>query len=231
MYKYLLIAALAAAPAAPAFAQSDVGPNGASDAATAYGQSDGVSGLRVEPRIGYDRVITELNVEAGENSGRLSEGKSGVTYGGEVGYDMVVNGGTMLGVYGGIEGSSAKQCFDGGDGVDTCLKPGRNLTAGVRGGFLINPTTVAYIKGGYSNGQIRLNYTDPTFPEDNFRLSDNLSGFHVGAGVQAGFGRNFYGKLEYVYTDYNGYEVVDGSDKASLDFSRHQVVAGIGFRF
>ena len=132
MYKYLLIAALAAAPAAPAFAQSDVGPNGASDAATAYGQDDGVSGLRVEPRIGYDRVITELNVEAGEDSGRLSEGKSGVTYGGEVGYDMVVNGGTMLGVYGGIEGSSAKQCFDGGDGVDTCLKPGRNLTAGVR---------------------------------------------------------------------------------------------------
>lgn len=41
------------------------GPNGASDA-SAYGRSDGVGGLRVGPRIGYDRVITELNVEAGE---------------------------------------------------------------------------------------------------------------------------------------------------------------------
>ena len=40
MYKYLLIAALAAAPAAPAFAQSDVGPNGASDAATANQRID-----------------------------------------------------------------------------------------------------------------------------------------------------------------------------------------------
>lgn len=231
MFKYMLIAALAAAPAAPALAQSDMGQTGGSDAAPAYGRSEGISGLRVEPRIGYDRVITELNVEASEDSASVREGKSGVTYGGEVGYDMVVNGGTMLGVYGGIEGSSAKQCFDGGDGVATCLKPGRNLTAGVRGGYLVNPTTAVYIKGGYSNGQIRLSYTDPIFPEDNFRLSDDLNGFHVGAGVQAGFGRNFYGKLEYVYTDYNGYEVVDGADKASLDFSRHQVVAGIGVRF
>ena len=229
MYKFVLIAAIAAASAEPAFAQSDSGADFGRDG-SGYTAAEGVSGFRVEPRIGYDRVVTELNVESGTDSASVREGKSGVTYGGEAGYDLVVNAGTMLGVYGGIEGSSVEQCV-ASDGTRSCISPGRNLTAGVRAGYLMNPTTVLYIKGGYSNGQIRLGYSDPQFPQDDFRLSDNLSGFHVGAGVQAGFGRNFYGKLEYVYTDYNGYEVADGSDKASLDFSRHQVVAGLGIRF
>lgn len=225
MLKILMLTVVVLVPAAPAMAQSDY------EGGAAHSATETVSGFRIEPRIGYDRVITELNVETATDSASVRAGKSGVTYGGEVGYDAVVNGGTVLGVYGGIDGSSAEQCFVDGEGGDTCLKPGRNLTAGVRGGFLVNPTTLLYIKGGYSNGQIRFGYSDPSFPQDDFRVSDNLGGFHAGAGVQAGFGRNFYGKLEYVYTDYNGYEVVDGSDKASLDFSRHQVVAGIGVRF
>ena len=222
-----IIAALSAAYATPVLAQSYPLQDGGAE----YGAVENVSGLRIEPRIGYDRVITELNVETATDSASVREGKSGVTYGGEVGYDTVVNAGTVLGIYGGIDGSSAEQCFPDGFGAQTCLKPGRNLTAGVRAGYLLNPTTLLYIKGGYSNGQIRFDYTDRQFPQDNVRASDTLSGFHAGAGVQAGFGRNFYGKLEYVYTDYNGYEIVDGSDKASLDFSRHQIVAGLGVRF
>lgn len=227
MRKLMILVSLVAAPATPALAQAFAGHDGLSQ----NGATETVSGLRIEPRIGYDRVVTELNVETATDTASVREGKSGVTYGGEVGYDVAVNVGTVLGIYGGIEGSSVKQCFPDGFGAETCLKPGRNLTAGVRGGYLLNPTTLLYIKGGYSNGQIRLGYDDPNSPEDNVRGADNLSGFHVGAGVQAGFGRKFYGKLEYVYTDYNGYEIVDGSDKASLDFSRHQVVAGLGIRF
>lgn len=229
MYKFMLIAAIAAASAMPAFAQSDTGSDIGREG-SGYRAAEAISGFRVEPRIGHDRVVTELNVKAGTDSASVREGKSGVTYGGEAGYDLVVNTGTMLGIYGGIEGSSVEQCIPS-DGTRSCISPGRNLTVGVRGGYLLNPTTALYIKGGYSNGQIRIDYSDPQFSDDDFRLSDNLSGFHVGAGVQAGFGRNFYGKLEYVYTDYNGYEVSDGSDKASLDFSRHQVVAGLGVRF
>lgn len=39
-------------------------------------------------------------------------------------------------------------------------------------------------------------------------------------------------KLEYVYTDYNGYRKSStGPDKASLDFSRHPGRRRIGFRF
>ncbi len=219
--------AAAMAGAAPASAQADhgYGPG------PSYGRSEEVSGLRVEPRIGYDRIVTELSVETATDSASVRAGKSGVTYGGEVGYDLAVNVGTVLGVYGGIEGSSVEQCFADGSGGRTCLKPGRNFTAGVRGGYLLNPTTLLYIKGGYSNGQIRLGYSDPAFPQDDYRASDDLNGFHVGAGVQAGFGQRFYGKLEYVYTNYNGYELVDGTDRASLDFSRHQALAGIGVRF
>ena len=103
-YKFLLIAAIAAAPAAPAFAQSGPGSDFAREGFDDR-TGEGVSGFRIEPRIGYDRIVTELNVETATDSAGVREGKSGVTYGGEAGYDVVVNVGTMLGVYGGIEGS------------------------------------------------------------------------------------------------------------------------------
>ena len=194
-----------------------------------------VSGLRVEPRIGYERVIAELNTETATDSSSVREAKSGVTYGGEVGYDAQVGSDTVLGVYAGIEGSSAKTCasdlFFPANGDRTCLATDRNLTVGARGGYLLSQTTFLYIKGGFSRGRLELRNTNAAVPANNFSEKDSLSGFHAGAGLQTSFSPRFYGKVEYVYTDYNGYETFDGVTKTSLDFSRHQVNAGFGVRF
>ena len=192
-----------------------------------------VSGLRVEPRIGYERVISELNVETATDSASVRVGKSGVTYGGEVGYDSQVSVSTVLGIYAGIEGSSAKECtFDTTTiGDRTCIAPNRNITVGLRGGYLLSPATLLYVKGGFSSGQLRFSNTNAAVPANNVSASDSLSGFHAGAGIQTAFSERFYGKLEYVYTDYNGYEAFDGTVKTSLDFSRHQATAGFGVRF
>ena len=47
----------------------------------------------------------------------------------------------------------------------------------------------------------------------------NGDGLRVGAGVQMGLGSNLYAKGEYRYTNYES------------DFSRHQVLFGLGFEF
>lgn len=195
----------------------------------------GVDGPRIELRSGWDDQVatltyTDLSTAARTQTSQ-SAGQSGVGFGGEAGYDARVSTSTVLGVYAGIDGSTAKSCAIDGIGVRQCLKPGRNLYVGVRGGFYFAPSSIVYIKGGYSNGQIRLNQTDPLDATNSFSGSDNLRGFHAGAGAQFGFGGRFYGKVEYVYTDYNGYEVTSGTDKVSLDFSRHQVLAGLGVQF
>lgn len=141
----------------------------------------------------------------------------------------------MIGLYAGIEKSSAKDCGADEDlqvgGDRECVKSGRNITVGARGGYLLSSTTFLYVKGGFSSGQIRVSSTNAATPEDDLRFSDNLSGFHIGAGIQTNFSARFYGKVDYVYTDYNGYEVSDYASKASLDFNRHQVTAGLGVRF
>jgi len=198
--KKIVIAAAALAAAAPAYAQEAP-------------QQSPFTGARVEGRVGFDRVVATI----GDGQSDESEGESGVVYGGEAGFDFDLNS-VVVGAYAGIEGSSVKISADGDS-----LRAGRNITVGGRIGFLASPTALIYAKGGYSNGQLRLNTTA-------LRYRDELDGFHLGAGGEVLFGTNLYGKLEYVYTNYS--TGIDRDDFGfDLDLERHQVVAGLGVRF
>lgn len=229
--KAIIIVGVALGIASPAVAQNASYPDAPYPDAPYPTAPATFSGLRVEARGGYDHVVVELNTDDGVTRTSDKDHFDGVTYGGEVGYDLQVNGGTVLGLYGGFEQSSAKACGEGDFGQEICLRAGRNFIAGARGGYLLGASSLLYIKGGYSNAKMNITYTDPDFPEDDFRVSDKFDGFHVGAGAQVGFGHRLYGKLEYVYTDYNGYEDTELGVKSSSDFSRHQVTAGLGIKF
>lgn len=209
--KYIITGALALIIAAPAAAQ-EAGPVS--------------SGARVEARVGWDRPVIEASLD-GESD---KAGKSGVTYGVEAGYDLVTSGPALVGLYAGIEDSNTEECSEIYGGDRGCIEAGRNITVGARVGFATNRGAV-YLKGGYSNGRATLDYQDPSFPEDDFRVSEDLDGFHLGAGGEVMFSRSVYAKLEYVYTNYSGYEYDDGDFAAGLDLERHQVIAGVGFRF
>ncbi|UYY57147.1 outer membrane protein [Sphingomonas sp. S2-65] len=215
--KKIVLGFAALVAAQPAFAQDQA-------AAVSF------SGARIEARVGLDHPTISLEATDGVDSIDESVGKSGIAYGGEIGFDAMMSINSFAGVYAGVEGASTKECTEVYGGDEACLKAGRNFTAGVRGGFVLGTSTALYAKGGYSNGRVRITYEDPAFPEDNFDLGDNLDGFHVGAGVEFSRGR-FYGKLEYAYTNYGDYEYEDEDLGAALDLDRHQVVAGVGLRF
>jgi outer membrane immunogenic protein len=188
----------------------------ASVAAPAMAQTN--TGARVEATVGWDRLVFNIDGD--------SAAKSGVTYGGELGYDYQIGTGAIIGAYAGIDGSSAKECVSGGT-VRECLKLGRNLTIGARLGGRIGARSLAYVKGGYSNGRLRATYSDTAFPANNFSGGENMDGFHVGGGVQVGLRNGFYGKAEYNYTRYSTYDL-EGSD---FRMDRHRVIAGLGYRF
>jgi outer membrane immunogenic protein len=135
----------------------------------------------------------------------VAGGASGFTYGGAVGYDLQ-RGTSVFGVDAEVTGSTADECFGG-----ACLKAGRDLYIGGRLGAVIAPNTLVYAKAGYTNARM---IGETSTAHD----AVNLDGYRVGAGVERAFGP-YYGKIEYRYSSY------------SQDVERHQVLAGIGYRF
>lgn len=163
-------------------------------------------GFRVEAHGGFDRV---------EFAG---SGDEGIVYGVGVGYDLPVSKNMFIGIEGNVEDSSTKECANDvlALGDRACVSAGRDLSAVVRAGWNLGPTSKAYVLAGYTNARIKVSYDDGTGA-----VSDgaNGDGVRVGAGMQFGFGGGLFGKAEYRYSNYES------------DFSRHQVVAGIGFEF
>ena len=202
--KFLFAAVPALLIAAPAMAQ---------DEAPAYR-----GGPRLEVRVGADDVVVKV--------GDDSEGKVGLAFGGELGYDIVTRSGFVIGAYAGIEGATTKDCtaIVGNDAL--CLEAKRNITAGVRAGAVVGKGLL-YAKGGYTQGRLKISYENATTPALNDSDSGNLDGFHVGAGYEVDITRNTYAKIEYVYTNY------DTSNDLGLDVDvqRHQGLIGFGFRF
>jgi outer membrane immunogenic protein len=188
------------------------------------------TGPRVEGRIGYDRTTfdVEVVVEDAENI-QGSERESGFSFGGEVGYDIGMGADSTFGAYAGVDFTSAEFCSTEG-GAEGCLKGRENITAGVRAGVAVTPASLAYLKGGFSRGSFKATLDDGL---EEFSGKEHLNGWHLGAGAEMGFGTGLYGKLEYVYTEYNNLHFLDEDDAevATIDAGRHQVLAGVGFRF
>ena len=121
-----------------------------------------------------------------------------------------------------------------------CVGTGRNLSAGVRAGYVVTPSLLVYAKGGYSNGRVEFSYDSDVDEADELdadvaERSRSTDGYHLGGGAELAFSRHFYGKLEYLYTDYGRVAfdgiAADGEPDARIATRRQQVMAGVGFRF
>ncbi len=163
------------------------------------------TGPRVEGLAGWDRV---------QNNGH----DDGVLYGIGAGYDFQA-GKALVGIEGEASDSSVKQCAGSRTLADPrlCAKAGRDLYIGGRVGTVIGGKTLLYAKAGYTNAQAKLTFNDGTGQTTLGKT--NLDGARVGVGAEYALSPNSFIKTEYRYSNYeNG-------------FSRHQAVAGFGFRF
>ena len=195
MKKFLVAALLAGGIATPAIAQDEAAPN---------------TGLRVEGIVGYDTADLD---DGGEGDG--------VVYGGVVGYDFQV-GKFAAGVEAEYSDSDIDSCVSDivviGD--QTCAESKRDLYIGGRLGVAsLSSTSLLYVKAGYTNLKVGVDYDAPGGDADDFSINDELDGVRVGAGVQVGLSRQFYVKGEYRYSNYE------------QDFDKHQFVGGVGVRF
>ncbi|QHL89660.1 outer membrane beta-barrel protein [Sphingomonas changnyeongensis] len=206
MKKFLTAVAVAIITATPAMAQ----------------ERAAFVGPRVEALVGYDRLIgPRTRATIGPLTVlEASVGQDGLAYGIGAGYDFRV-GRVILG----LEAEYADSNIDGCEAgfISTtdrmCASARRDLYVGGRAGVAVAASTLLYVKAGYTNARVALDYTEPAFPVANFRRTDNRDGVRVGVGVEQKLGSNLYAKAEYRYSDYEGWD------------ERHQVLAGLGVRF
>lgn len=186
---------------------------------------------RIEVRAGLDIAETSLALSDDTVTVRGEDSRNGFNYGVEVGYDMRASENFVLGAYAGIEQATTKDCSEV-YGLDrACIRAGRDITVGLRAGTFVGANTLIYVKGGYTNGQIRLTYDDFENILPDEREHANMDGWHAGAGIEHSFSRNTYIKLEYNYTDYANARGYIDDVHVNAGVTRHRIVAGVGMDF
>lgn len=217
MRKLMVATLLAGAPfATPALAQ-DVNPT--------------FTGPRVEAILGYDHVGAGSDFD--NDNGRDDQSIDGLLYGVGVGYDVNL-GSAVVGVEGEWTGSTAKS--DRFDPTDQFgfgrVSQGRDLYVGARAGILANPSTLVYVKGGYTNSKLNVLAGNTNETTDT---SFKLDGWRIGGGVERAINANTFAKVEYRYSNYTDGQLdfPNGatSERFNIDTDRHQVVASVGWRF
>ena len=174
--------------------------------ALAQGADAPFTGPRVEALVGWDRV---------QGSGDKSDD---VGYGVAAGYDVQA-GGAVIGGEVEYSDSNNKACVGSTTVADPrlCLKAGRDLYVGGRVGTAIGASTLLYAKAGYTNADAKFTGDDGTGQVTLDKT--HLDGVRVGAGIEHKVGSNAYVKSEYRYSNYES------------GVERHQVLAGVGYRF
>ena len=199
------------------------------------------TGPRVEVVGGYDISKAGSDVDNDLND-EDNQSIDGFMYGVGVGYDFAVNN-IVLGVEAELTDSTASTEINDGDlediGFGANLETGRDIYVGARAGVLVNPNTLLYVKGGYTNARFDMLANDGT---TEIETDLDLDGFRVGAGAEYALSNNSFVKLEYRYSNYSRGEFdfennnffdddTGESGRFDADLDRHQVAVGFGFRF
>jgi len=154
---------------------------------------------------------------------RTTNSNSGFAYGGQIGYDLRLSPGTVLGGEVAVTGRTGTGTLN--DGVDAvAISQGRTIAATARLGYLIDPQGLLYVRGGYANTRFTV--------DDGFGAeSGNRDGFTVGAGYERMLGSNVSARLEYAYSGFGSEDLPGIVDSADVKFNRHAVTAGLNYRF
>lgn len=220
MFKYAAAALVAGTILAPAAAS-------AQDAAP-------FTGFRVEALAGYDNFRSG-EADDGDNTSEDEGDESidSIAYGIGVGYDFSV-GSVSAGIEAEYVDTAAEQDFaETIDGTELLgeIGIGRDLYIGGRLGFTVTPRTLVYAKAGYTNTSIESTFSGVG---DSLDFDTNVDGYRLGAGVEQMLGTNAFIKAEYRYSNYSDLQFDDelfADEDLDIDIDRHQVLAGVGFRF
>ena len=149
----------------------------------------------------------------------VEDTKRSVTGGVFAGYDKTINGRFVIGAEAGLDLASDDEVTTSVAGTSFTVDPKYSVDLTARAGYLVNPQTLLYVRGGYTNARIRTTISDAAGPRS---ASESEDGWLVGGGVERKVSQNVSARLEYRYSKYSE---DDGKDQ------RHLAFAGLSYRF
>jgi outer membrane immunogenic protein len=196
------------------------------------------------PGFNWSGVYVGFGVGAGANVHKLSSdflpvslngiGGEGIYGQATVGYDYMVSQRFLLGGLIDAHVGTIKTSLDiaplGGLSAD--IKETYGFDVGVRAGYLLTPTTLGYVLGGYAWQKYKLD------TNAGFGFDWDQGGYFVGAGVETAINNNWTLKGEYRYTRFStndsllsdaGLNAPNGA--LNLDTSRHTFEVAAAYRF
>lgn len=151
------------------------------------------------------------NLDTGLGTQVLEADRKSFTGGLFAGYDRQVAPRVVLGAEAGVDLAA--------DDALAAIDPKWSLDLTGRAGYLLDPATLAYVRGGYTNARIETSASTrfSPLPESEYRDSWTL-----GAGIERKILKRISARLEYRYSDL-------GEGEGTFD--RHRLLAGIAYRF
>jgi outer membrane immunogenic protein len=118
----------------------------------------------------------------------------------------------------------------------------RSWAAGGRLGYLVNPATLTYVNGGYTEAEFRgSGFVDAATgaPVDLHRPDNTYKGYFLGGGVEYVLAPGWSAKTEYRYASYTSAEnslIITSTGAPSNTIERnqpvvHTVIGGISYKF
>lgn len=173
-------------------------------------------GPQVGVQLGWNHD-SAASPAASTGSVAVDQNRDAVVGGIFVGYDHQVTESFVIGAEAGFQ-IGADDAITGAGGRYS-LDPRYAFDVSARAGYVVGDRTLVYARGGYSNLRARIGSVAGTAAVVDTR---SLDGWFVGGGVERKVTDNLSARVEYRYHDLG-----EGPD----NFDRHQVMAGVAYRF
>lgn len=148
----------------------------------------------------------------------IQDKRDAVVGGVYTGYDKQVTPNIVIGAEAGFSLAADDRLGPSGNNAAR-IDPLHSFDLSARAGYVVGEDNLLYVRGGYQNSRARVSTTLANVTTSNQQTFD---GWFVGGGAERKLFSNVSARLEYRYSDL-------GSENRKFD--RHQVLAGISYRF
>lgn len=197
-----------------------------------YAPADIWSGVYVGGFLGGAHGVWTSDLARNNNHGHTEQGADGIAGGAFAGYNYRINPNLYIGIEADIGSTSAKQSNEIYDNDTSYSSYGPFGSVRGRIGYAFDRLMI-YGTGGMAFANISNDIQKGRNPGEQIVWDDQLrAGYALGTGVEYAFSRNFFGRAEYLYSNF-GSVTLYNADGNRADFKNelHQVRAGIGYRF